>query len=337
MDFRRRVTESLLFVFLFAIPAAYGQGLTFALVSKSLQDANFIAAARGCEAAASEDGNHCLHVGPEGAAHFRSQDLAIRRLLKQDVDGIALSVTNGAYLARQSLKQVTKRNIPLITFDSDLPEDLHVLRSAYVGPDNRVIGQQLGGIVNRFMNEGTLCLMSASPFDTNLNERLMGVRQALTGDPQPDEPGLLAGENGWTETGRCPWYNADDNSRAVTQVFTAYTYEHSDAIVSVGAWPLLDYNRLREALLPFRDGLRSREKLFILATGGLRPQDYSLMDEGLIQGFVSIDFEAMGRTSYDVLKRLHEGRAVEEYWPTPVIQVLPEPAPVTGGESTQPE
>ncbi|TBW49501.1 sugar ABC transporter substrate-binding protein [Marinobacter halodurans] len=329
MDLRRRVTGIVLSFSVFAIPAAHGQGLTFALISKSLQDANFIAAARGCEQAASEDGNHCVHVGPKGAAHFRNQDLAIRHLLERDVDGMALSVTNGEYLARKSLAQVAERNIPLITFDSDLPDDLHSLRQAYVGPDNAEIGRQLGRIVNLFMDGGTLCLMSASPFDTNLNERLLGVRQALTGDPTPDEPGLLTGENGWTETGRCPWYNADDKSRAVTQVFTAYTYEHSDAIVSVGAWPLLDHNRLRSALAPFRDQLRSREKLFILATGGLRPQDTALMNEGLIQGFVSIDFEAMGRASYEVLKRLHEGRAVKEYWPTPVIPVLPGPASVS--------
>lgn len=324
MDILRSLIGAVVGFFLFSPLLSSAEGLTFALVTKSVDDANFIAAAAGCARAAARNGDECLHVGPAGAAHFRAQDRAIRQLLTREVDGIALSVTNGEYLARKSLRQVADLDIPLITFDSDMPADFQSLRRAYVGPDNVDIGRQLASLVLRYQREGTLCLMSASPFDTNLNQRLQGVRDQLAGPLLLETPDLLKGENGWTETGRCPWYNADDESRAVTQVFTAYTYEHSDAIVSVGAWPLIDHDRIEKALWPFRAQLQSGEKVFILATGTLQQADYDLMDEGLIQGFVSIDFEAMGEASYRVMKAIHDGENVEEYWRTPVRQVTPE-------------
>lgn len=308
-------------LWLLAMPVS-GEGLTFVLISKNMDDVNFIAAARGCAEAAREEGDECVHLGPSGNAHFRSQDHVVGNVLAQDVDGVAISVINGEFLARSSLRQAEGRDIPIITFDSDMPAAFQDLRDAYVGPNNEEIGYSLGEIVNQFKSGGSLCLMSASPFDTNLNQRMLGVREAITDQFIGSMSQPLTGENGWSETGRCPWYNGDDGSRAVTQVLTAYTYESSDAIVSVGSWPLMDNRRLRKVLERFAKDLASDKRIFVTAVGELRPDDYALMDDGLVQGFVSIDFEAMGEESYRILKALAEGKKVDTISRTPVKQIV---------------
>lgn len=322
MDIRRLLHCSFLGFLLFLALPVSGEGLNFVLISKNMDDANFVAAARGCAEAARAEGDECVHLGPSGTAHFRAQDQVIRKVLEQDVDGVAISVTNGDFLARSSFRDTKHSGIPVITFDSDMPEAHQDLRKAYVGPDNREIGYSLGQIVNQFKRGGTLCLMSASPFDTNLNKRLMGVREALSDQFMEAASQPLTGENGWSETGRCPWYNADDGQRAVTQVFTAFTYEDSDAVVSVGAWPLLQVDRLRKMLSGYADALESDERIFVSATGELQPEHYALMDDGLVHGYVSIDFETMGRESYRVLKRLAEDKVVEPITRTPVKQIV---------------
>ncbi|BES71492.1 sugar-binding protein [Marinobacter nanhaiticus D15-8W] len=322
MDVRRMLQFSFL-GFLFCLTqSAVGDGLNFVLVSKNIDDANFVAAARGCAEAARAEGDACMHLGPSGAAHFRAQDKVVRQVLEQEVDGIAISVTNGEFLAKHSLRKLEGRNIPFITFDSDMPAPYQDLRKAYVGPDNEEIGYSLGEIVNQFKRSGSLCLMSASPFDTNLNQRLIGVREALADQLIDTASQPLQGESGWFETGRCPWFNADDSRRAVTQIFAAFTYEDSDAVVSVGGWPLVDTDRLRSVLTEYAEHLGSDKRVFVSATGELRPEDYALLHDGLVQGFVSIDFEAMGREVYRVLKSLSDGRVVDSIRRTPVRQVV---------------
>lgn len=321
MGFNRSLwPHSLLAALLLIAPAlAPAAGKTFALVSKNIDDPNFTAVWAGCQEAASNNGDRCLHVGPSDQAHFRAQNQALEQILEEEPDAIAISVTNSSFLAKHAIASARDKAIPIITFDSDFAPEEQGLRATYVGPDNHQVGQRLGKMVERLRrNHNSLCLMSGNPFDTNLEERLAGAKAALLGEHRSDDSHAPDETHGWNQVPRCPWYNDDNPSRSVTQLVTTLRNPQADTLVSVGDWPISDPHSYRRAVEPFRESLlQPRNNLVVIATGELRPADYQLLLQRKVHGLLTIDFQAMGRTSYHQMRRLVEGRSVNEYTPTP--------------------
>ncbi|MFB8828842.1 substrate-binding domain-containing protein [Azotobacter sp. CWF10] len=87
----------------------------------------------GCAEAARAQGDVCRLLGTSGPAHFRKQNQLLEQLLHQDLDSIALLVTQSEWLAEHALRQMS--HIPMITFNADLnPTEQH-LRRSHVGFD----------------------------------------------------------------------------------------------------------------------------------------------------------------------------------------------------------
>ena len=284
---------------------AQAQGQVFALAGKRVDDPNFVAAWRGCAAEARTWGDSCLQVGRPGPARARVQDAAIAEALERGVAGLAVSVTNSRYLAESSLKAAAQRKVPVVTFDSDLDAAHRALRRVYVGPDNAELGRQLAALAAaRHPRGGTLCLLAADGRDTNLAERMTGVRRGLSGDPARPEGARLDGQRGWRELPRCPWFNDDDPARALRQLGLAFGDERADVVIAVGAWPVVDVARYRAAVRDLALDDRSRARSVVVATGETSPAQQGLLRDGLVHGYVSIDFEQMGRYAYRAMKRL---------------------------------
>ncbi len=288
-------------------------GKRFGLAGKRLDDPVFVTVWRGCEDEARKQGDRCEHLGQAGPANARVQDEALAAHLKQHSDGVAVSVTHSSFLAGHALKQAQDAGVPIITFDSDLDELAHGMRRSYIGPDNIAFGRELGQLARqRWPRGGVACLMSADAHDPNLQARILGVRQALSGNPQWSANGLkLTGQGGWTESPRCPWYNGDHQARAIKQLHTSLQDPRVDVLISVGAWPLLDpqaYEATVRRILVMRPD--AGQRVFI-GTGTPSPTSLRLLQEGLIGGMVAIDFDAIGRQAYLALKRISRGEHVD--------------------------
>lgn len=305
----RAIVIMLFFALAAGVPA---KGMKFGIAGKSADDANFIAVWDGCAKAARQYGDECFNIGSPGPANVHKQDGAIADAVTKGIDGLAVSVTNSERLVRSSLGKALAKKIPVLTFDSDLDKSHAYLRKGYVGPDNLKIGSDLARLAMRFRPQGgTVCLMSGDPYNTNLNERMAGVRRMLSGQGAFPGNRKLQGEGGWREVSRCPFFNFDQPAMAIEQMKTAFASEKADVFVSVGHWPVLDVNRYRQSLAELNKTDRDFDKrIIIIGIGKLMPAQQELLQEQLVHGYVSIDFDEMGRVAYFYLKRLAQGKAI---------------------------
>jgi ribose transport system substrate-binding protein len=311
-----------------AVTNVAAQGQVFGLAGKRVDDANFVAAGQGCEAAAALQGDRCLIVGQAGPSKARLQDAALLQALAQPLAGLAVSVTHSGFLGASSLAAALRQGVPVVTFDSDLDPPEQRLRRSYIGPDNEAFGRALGELARQWHpHGGVLCMMSGDAHDPNLNKRLLGVRQALSGDAAWPSGQRLEGQGGWRESPRCPWFNGDSPPRALKQMQLALATYRVDAFVSVGAWPLVDHAAFVETMRGIKVGNPTAGRSVFIGTGSVSPAQRGLMGDGLLTGMVSLDFVEMGRQAYLTMKRLAKGSAVEPWVRTGAVSVAA-PVPV---------
>lgn len=194
------------------------QALTIAVIGKTKHDSFYEQSFAGCEAFAnSKDNVRCLYDGPELFQDIREQVIATKAMIGRGVDGIIISTTDSKYLTEHALKLAKKKSIPVITFDSDLLPEHQEYRLAYVGTNNFEFGIALGEYVEQFRGDGNtqVCIQSGHASTPNLNERIRGVRFALSGKADNDR---LAGDNGWIEYYRCPFYTLGKREMALRQL-----------------------------------------------------------------------------------------------------------------------
>ncbi|OZG75406.1 hypothetical protein BTA51_03240 [Hahella sp. CCB-MM4] len=291
------------------------EGKVFVIAGKNINDINFINAWNGCREEAEKYGDTCMHIGEPDHPHFRIQDSVISRVLEKPIQGIAVSVTNSEYLAQNSLREAYDKNIPVVTFDSDLDLEHQYLRKGYIGPDNLEFGRALAREAQRYQPEGgNICLMSGAVFDPNLNKRILGVRRELSGNENLDRDQKLDGQNGWKEPVRCPWYNWDNYETSLQQMWEAIYRAEIDVFVSVGAWPVTNPELYMDVISPARQlFLESKEKTIIVGIGTPTEDQMSLLQKQYLHAYVIIDFTEMGRLVYHRLKSLSEGGDIPEW------------------------
>lgn len=293
----------------------FAEDLTFAIIAKSKTDRNFIAVYEAAKAEASKFNDTILFAGSEEIAHFRTQDKAVREVLNKKIDGLAISVLNEDFLAANSFREVSERNIPVVTYDSDFSEKYRHFKNGYIGTDNESFGYRLGLAARKLRPQGgTIAIMSGGPDDSNLNLRILGVRRALSGNGNNGQ--RLTGEGGWAEHIRTPWYNWDDYNQALVQMLASLRDKNVDVLLSVGWHPQMaeDY---REKVSPYKaEYLDTKEKIILCADG--TPIQLEYFREGLSHVNVAQNFEEMGRLCYKYLKLLTEGQKIPEYTYTPV-------------------
>lgn len=306
-----------LFLALALTPAlTQAEGLVFGLVGKSIDDINFVAAGKGCAEEAKRSGDQCLLIGNRGPADYRLQVQAIADAVRNTrFAALAISVTASEAVARA----VQALTIPVITFDSPFKAGDAALSRAYVGTENVEFGRELARIARKLRPQGgSVCLMTAAN-DGNLAQRVQGLRMELSGQDQRAEGQRLNGEGGWSETERCPWNSADKNQRTLSEVEFTLKHLHPDVFISVGHWPVSDPAAFRKTVAPFSAAIMAQQPVLIIAVGKILPDYAALFDEHLVHGFVSINFEEIGRQSYALMKAVANGQAVPATTPVPSL------------------
>ncbi|MBR9805297.1 substrate-binding domain-containing protein [bacterium] len=275
------------------------QGLKYALIAKSVDDDNFIDAWRGCQKIAELHGDECALLGPTGPASPRSQARAVRSAIEADqYDVLAISVTDSEFIAAS----VAGSKVPIITFDSPFAstEAQHALR--YVGIDNVDYGIRLGELAKSFFpNGGTVCLMTAAN-DSNLAQRIAGVRQALAGQPKSYGSQRLQGINGWKEHPRCPWNNNDSLRQTLNQYALTIQQLKPDLFISVGSWPLIDSEKFdaRVSSVPFNE----RKTISVMSIGKVTPAMHTFLQKEYIHALLSINFYQIGEESAKAMRSI---------------------------------
>jgi ribose transport system substrate-binding protein len=268
---------------------------TFAVVPKAMNNPFFDLTRDGCEARAAELGNvTCLYIGPvEHEATTQAQ--IIEDLITQGVDGLAISVSDIA-AATTVIDRATEAGIAVITFDSDAPDST---RTAYVGTDNKLFGEDLGKLLLQIAPDGgTYGMISGGAAAPNLALRVDGVREALAG-------------SNWTEVPGSPTFSNDDIALAVQQMGDLKTANPDiKAIVPVGGWPMFAPDGWKNFVDQYKADVDSGALALVVAD--TLPQQLQLLKEGYAHGLVGQRPYEMGVKSMDTLLAIVNGETVDE-------------------------
>lgn len=154
---------------------------------------------------------------------------------------------------------------------------------------------------------GKLYILTGSSQDTNHQERIQGIRQQLCGEltnDALDRTGRLNGEHGWSESDRCPLYNSVNQQNALLKLSTLLNSTSPvDAIISIGSWPIHQANLYRQQLGPclpswIKKGTCSA---IVIALPELSAAQHALLDDCLVQAYLSMESREIGRQSYWLL------------------------------------
>lgn len=265
----------------------------FAIVPKAMNNPYFDLSRNGCMAEAKKLGNvQCVYLGP--VEHEpATQVQIIQDLVSQHVDGIAVSVADAGSVIKV-IQQARDAGIPVITFDADAPDSA---RQAYVGTDNRKLGQALGDeVVKIHAQPGSYALVSGGPAAENLRERVEGVRDALN-------------KAGWKEVQGSPEFCNDDMALAVQQMSDIATANPNvSAIVPVGGWPLF----VPGAYKSFVNDNKQRfdSGALTIVSADTLDVELQLLKDGYVNALVGQQPYQMGAKAMDILLALKEGKSV---------------------------
>ncbi|RWM08236.1 sugar-binding protein [Mesorhizobium sp.] len=158
--------------------AAFAQDVTIAVVPKVavpfFDDCN-----TGAKTAADALGVSYQWVVPQNT-QGATQVKIIEDLIARQVNGIAISV-NEPKSVEGVIKQAMQAGIKVVTFDSDSAKSG---RSMYIGTINKQAGVTMGNSMAKALGgKGKIAIVTGQLGASNLNERIDGVKEALTAYP----------------------------------------------------------------------------------------------------------------------------------------------------------
>ncbi|WDE13697.1 substrate-binding domain-containing protein [Thalassomonas haliotis] len=231
------LTLFLFYLPLFIVQANTDNPIKIAIIGKTKNDSFYQQSYQGCKAFSREHPKlECIYDGPMDYQDPRSQALVVEELIHQGIDGLLISVTDSNHLAQAVLKRAYLANIPVFTFDSDLLPKHQFYRQAYVGTNNRDFGMALGNYARKLLEskQGNqeqplqVCIHSGHQTTPNLNERIKGVRLALS---QGKSSERLKDNENWVELDRCPLYSLGKRDHAVNQL--AFMLEKKQRVINI--------------------------------------------------------------------------------------------------------
>lgn len=283
-----RLTALLPLLLLGLAPA--GAAERFAVVPPVAGNPFFEAMREGCTARAQAIDVLCVWASP-GAGETRSQAQLIRDLVAEKVDGIALSPGPEPEV-KEAIDAAVAAGVPVVTFDADRPDSN---RRAFVGTNARDFGRQLGASVKRWKPAGgTYAIVSADPKIPVLAERLAGVRDAMGATWREADGSPLVTDGGFTSA-----------VEAFSKLL-ARPEGSVDAIISVGAWPMLAEDEWRAMIAKAKPRIDRADVVLVVADA--LPIQKELVREGLGHVLVGQRPADMGAKVIDVLTDLARGR-----------------------------
>lgn len=247
--------------FFFASFTVYAN-YTIGVIGKTKNDSFYIQSFKGCQKLAETTPDlTCIYDGAEDFQDIRGQSLKVNRLIDEGVSALLISITDSEFLTNSALKRAYEKNIPVVTFDSDLLPQHHDYRLAYVGTNNFDFGVALGNYVkNNITHKNTICMQSGHPSTPNLNERIKGVRFALSSQSLH----RLKGQQGWYEHELCPLYSLGKRGLALSQMIGKIKMEPSPIFVAVAGFAQFNPRYIDQMAL-FKNKIKSDKAVIVSA------------------------------------------------------------------------
>lgn len=246
-------------------------------------------------AQAAEKHQVTLNVNAPDEANTEQQIRILENMIKQRVDGIAISPVDAAALTPVINKAIAA-GIPVLTFESDAPSSK---RTAYIGADNYRTGQQFAMTTSRLLNDQGMILV-----ESGLQE-MHGLQQRLNGfiDYIRNETAIEVLE---------VKYNQGNEARAAADIEAMIdAHPHFNAVVG------LDFVSVSASVLVWKAKGLNRH---LIALG-----DTSISNKGLMNGqlsaVISQNERMWGAKIIETLLRASDRLVVEEFMDTGITEV----------------
>lgn len=298
LRFKQAFSGLLLCAALFTPSPAKAEPIYLGVVGKTKNDSFYVQAFEGCQLfARTHPDVRCLYEGPADYQDIRGQVAAVKAVLAEGIDGLLISITDSQFLAENILRQLHQQHIPVITFDSDLLKDEQRYRLAYVGTNNFDFGVAMGNVAKRFKRAEltSICLQSGHESTPNLNERIRGVRFALSGNTLNQR---LNGEHGWNEPARCPFYTLGKRSTALFQLQYVLDKSPETLFLAVAGFAQFSPHYV-ERISPYRELIKSGTAVIISAD--TEPVQLNALGQNLSTANIGQQPFEMGRLGAELL------------------------------------
>jgi ribose transport system substrate-binding protein len=214
------------------------QTIVIGFVAKSQSNDVFRVAERGARDAAKDLGekynvNVTIDVRTPSEEDAVKQAEAISSLTNQRANAIIVSASEAATL-KSAIDSAVDRGIPVMTFDSDVPESK---RFATYACDDVASAKKLTDLLAKAMGEkGTIAILAGNESAPNLQRRVQGIRDQI----KEKYPNMKILEpNG-------VFYHVETPEKAAEAVSQAMNANPNiEGWAMVGGWPLFTENALR--------------------------------------------------------------------------------------------
>lgn len=271
-----RITNALLLL-CFSIKLAFAE-VVIGVVGKTKNDSFYQQSFKGCQFfTATLENARCVYDGGMDFQDIRAQASVVRGLVEQGIDGLLVATTDSQYLVKEVLVSLKEKNIPVITFDSDLLPEHHQYRLAYVGTDNFAFGQALGKYVkNNFVlrAEQSICIQSGHPTTPNLNERIAGIRFALS----QQKANKMKGKQGWREHPNCPMFSLGKRDLALEQLESVLNFRVPPIFIAVAGFAQFNDN-YAAVIAPYKERINRGE--LVVVSADTEPMQLRVLAQGL--------------------------------------------------------
>ncbi|SEK99827.1 substrate-binding domain-containing protein [Paenibacillus sp. OK003] len=239
--------------------------------------------------------NITLMVNAPDEANTEQQIRIMENMIKQNVDGIAISPVDATALT-PAINKAQAAGIPVITFESDAPSSN---RTAYVGADNYRTGRQFAMTTTRLLNNQGMILVE------NGLEEMHGLQQRLNGfiDYIRNETAIEILEI---------HYNQGNEDQAMTDMENMIdAHPHFNAIIG------LDFVSVSASTLIWKaKGL----KRHLIALGDSPTSENGLLN-GQLSAVISQNEGVWGAKMIETLLLASEGLSVEELIDTGITEL----------------
>lgn len=225
-----------------AATAGSGKTFTIAMIAKSSTNPVFLSGRQGAEAAAAElSKTHNMTVKidwltpPNEDGAVQAQRIA--EAVNSGANAILLSSSDAAKV-RGAVDEAVDRGVPVMTFDSDVPDSK---RFSFYGGDDVAMGVQImDELAKQMGGTGKVAIIAGNQNALNLQARVRGVRDAAT-----KHPGITIVN---------AFYHAETPQDAAAEVLRIKNaYPEVNGFAMIGGWALftrslltdLDPNRVK--------------------------------------------------------------------------------------------
>lgn len=225
--------------------------------------------------------------------------------IQNEAAGIAVAPIDPDMFDKK-IKEVKESGIPVVTFDADVKTKEN--RTAYVGTDNKLAGEELGKqgalyLKSKGISKGKIALVAVNLTQTTMTYRQEGIKKGFEETMGADAKNFV-----WLE----PIQDNDQAAESKKQLEAQITANPDMvAVFSLGS---------EGPDTGVMEAIKSQNKAGKIYHFGFdyTPTWENGVKSGLITGIVDQDSYAIGRTVIDVLDKKIKGENVDENYPVAV-------------------